>query len=136
MAKRREQMNQKSNVKTLQNDYVRSSTKQTAIAKRRKVLLKRRLIAFFSVAIVIISILISSIFTQNDRLAKKQQEQQDVLAELEQVEEYHEQLKLQISQLQDDEYVAKLARKEYFLSDEGEIIFTIPKESKTKASEE
>ena len=35
-------------------------------------------------------------------------------------------LKLQISKLNDDEYIGKLLRKEYFLSEEGEIIFTLP----------
>lgn len=135
MAKRKEQNNQKINtVRTLQNDYVRSSTSQTAIAQKQKVFLRRRLIAFFAVATVVLGILISSIFTQNDRLAKKQQEKQDVLAELKEVEEHHERLKLQINKLKDDDYVAKLARKEYFLSDDGEIIFTIPKEDKSKQS--
>ncbi|RKJ59809.1 septum formation initiator, partial [Butyricicoccus sp. 1XD8-22] len=42
--------------------------------------------------------------------------------------EQQEMLNLQIAKLEDDEYLAKLARKEYFLSEEGEIIFTIPKD--------
>lgn len=133
MAKRQEQNKQRTNtVKTLQNEYVRSSTSQAAIAQKQKVFLKRRLIAFFAVATVVFGILVSSIFTQNDRLAKKQQEKEDLLAELEAVEEQQEKLKLQINKLKDDDYVAKLARKEYFLSDDGEIIFTIPKEDKSK----
>ena len=37
-----------------------------------------------------------------------------------------EQLKEEIVKLNDDEYIAKLARKEYFLSDDGEIIFNLP----------
>ena len=48
----------------------------------------------------------------------------------------HQMLELQIAKLQDDEYIAKLARKEYFLSEEGEIIFTIPKESDKKDDDE
>jgi cell division protein DivIC len=31
-----------------------------------------------------------------------------------------------IVKLNDDEYIAKLARKEYFLSNDNEIIFTLP----------
>ena len=49
--------------------------------------------------------------------------------ELEQVLEKQEMLKLQIAKLEDDEYIAKLARKEFFLSEEGEIIFTMPNSS-------
>ena len=35
-------------------------------------------------------------------------------------------LKEEIVKLNDDDYIAKLARKEYFLSDDNEIIFTLP----------
>jgi cell division protein DivIC len=44
-------------------------------------------------------------------------------------------LKEEIVKLNDDDYIAKLARKEYFLSDENEIIFTLP-EKKSKEKEE
>ena len=52
------------------------------------------------------------------------------------VQEQKQMLELQIAKLQDDEYIAKIARKEYFLSEEGEIIFTIPKESDKKDDDE
>ena len=32
-----------------------------------------------------------------------------------------------LAKLNDDEYIAKLARQEYFLSDKNEIIFSLPK---------
>lgn len=35
-------------------------------------------------------------------------------------------LKDDIVKLNDDDYIAKLARKEYFLSDKNEIIFNLP----------
>ena len=35
-------------------------------------------------------------------------------------------LKDEIVKLNDDDYIGKLARKEYFLSDDNEIIFTLP----------
>ncbi len=37
--------------------------------------------------------------------------------------------------LNDDDYIAKLARKEYFLSEKNEIIFSIP-ENKKKTDEQ
>ena len=39
-------------------------------------------------------------------------------------------LENEIVKLNDDEYIAKLARSEYFLSDKGEIIFNIPEPEK------
>jgi len=41
-------------------------------------------------------------------------------------------LKQEISNLNDDDYIAKLARKEYFLSNKDEIIFNIPDGNKGK----
>ena len=35
-------------------------------------------------------------------------------------------MKEQVIKLNDDDYIAKLARKEYFLSESDEIIFTLP----------
>ncbi|MFK4996598.1 septum formation initiator family protein [Bacillus sp. N9] len=35
-------------------------------------------------------------------------------------------LENEIVKLNDDDYIAKLARSEYFLSEKGEIIFNIP----------
>ena len=39
-------------------------------------------------------------------------------------------LKEQIKRLNDKEYIEKLARSEYFLSNDGEIIFKLPEEKK------
>ncbi|SQC50577.1 Septum formation initiator [Listeria newyorkensis] len=41
-------------------------------------------------------------------------------------------LKNTINKLHDDDYIAKLARSEYFLSEKGEIIFNIPDENDKK----
>ena len=43
-------------------------------------------------------------------------------------------LKEEIVKLNDDEYIAKLARKDYFLSDKDEIIFTLPETKKQENS--
>lgn len=41
-------------------------------------------------------------------------------------------LKEEIIKLNDEEYIAKLARKDFFLSDSNEIIFNLPTEKKDK----
>ncbi len=55
-----------------------------------------------------------------------------MLAQLEEVQEEQEMLKRQLVKLNDDDYIAKLARKEYFLSDKNEIIFSVPENKKKK----
>lgn len=44
-------------------------------------------------------------------------------------------LRSEIKKLKDDDYIAKLARSEYFLSKKGEIIFNLP-DSKKNTQEE
>lgn len=126
MAKRPKQQDKSKTVRTLQNDYVRATDEELKSSNRQKILLRRRLLAFGIIASAILVFFISTIFTQDQRIAKKEQEKTEALAKLEKVKEQQEMLNLQIAKLEDDDYIAKLARKEYFLSDDGEIIFTIP----------
>ncbi|SOC44772.1 FtsB family cell division protein [Ureibacillus acetophenoni] len=126
MAKRHRQHEKQNTVRTLHNDYVRTTEEELKFTNRQKILFRRRLVAFGVFAIIVLFFLVSTIFSQDQRITKKEQEKADVLAELEQVKEQQRMLNLQITKLEDDDYIAKLARKEYFLSDEGEIIFTIP----------
>ena len=51
------------------------------------------------------------------------------------MKEEQDTLNLKIKQLQDDEYIAKLLRKEYYLSEKGEIIFIIPDKEDKKTTE-
>lgn len=113
-------------VQTLNNDHTISKKQQQASRRATLKGLKRRVLAFLSVAVVIIALLVSANMSLKERLAEKEAYKQEVTEQLQVVTETQEMLKLQITKLEDDEYIAKLARKEYFLSEEGEIIFTIP----------
>ena len=115
----------KRNVQPLNNDYVRSNPQAKAQYKAKQAVLRRRRMAiFFIFAVVVVAGLIQANKVQNERLAAKVEQKANVSEELEQVLEKQEMLKLQIAKLEDDEYIAKLARKEFFLSEEGEIIFS------------
>lgn len=117
----------KRNVRTLQNDYVRSNPQATSQRKaKQKVMKRRRLLLFFIFATVVTAGLFKTLIVQNERLTEKEFQKAEIEQQLESVQETQEMLNLQITKLEDDEYIAKLARKEYFLSEEGEIIFTIP----------
>ncbi|WP_431028599.1 FtsB family cell division protein [Lysinibacillus sp. LZ02] len=136
MAQRQQQEQvHRGTVKTLDNDYVRSNAnlaKQQQMRHRQKVLSRRRLAVFTVLATAVCVALVSMMMNQNTRLAEKEAQKIEVQAQLTAVKEQQDMLKLQIAKLEDDEYIAKLARKEYFLSEEGEIIFTIPKDNDEK----
>lgn len=118
------------NVQPLDNEFVRSNP--NAKKAKKAVLLRRRLAIFFLIAVASIIGLAQFSSMQSERLADKQIKKAEVEAILEESLEKQEMLNLQIAKLEDDEYIAKLARKEFFLSEEGEIIFTIPKTSDNK----
>jgi len=124
------QKRQFNNVRTLENDYVRSTETHAQYSKKQKVRIRRRILVFGLLASIFLVFLVSMSITQNKRLAEKQQQKEQVVAELAEVKERQHMLNLQIKKLEDDDYIAKLARKEYFLSDDGEIIFTIPENDK------
>ncbi len=117
----------KVNVTSLENNYKKQQEIATRRTSKRRKLLIRRLSVFLTLAVVITTLLISVLFSREATLKamhKEKKELQETLATLEK-----EQLMLEneILKLNDDEYIAKLARSEYFLSEKGEIIFNIPK---------
>lgn len=113
-------------VASIRNDYVRSVERQEKRQQAHKVRLFRRL-SVFGVLVLLASIWIgTTIYAQSQSIAEKEVQRAETLTALEEVEKEQSQLEEQIMLLNDEDYIAKLARKEYFLSDEGEIIFTMP----------
>ena len=117
---------EKRNVSSINKDYVRSVERQEKREKAHKVRLFRRLGAFAVIVVVVMGWLTLTMFDKSQALATKETEKAEVLQALEEVKEEQDMLKSQILKLNDDEYIAKLARKEYFLSEDNEIIFSIP----------
>jgi cell division protein DivIC len=124
------------NVSPINKDYVRSVERQEKRQKQHKVRLFRRLSAFAVLVVIVMAWITLTMFSQSNALAAKEQKKQEALELLAEVKEEQEMLQSQIIKLNDDEYIAKLARKEYFLSEEGEIIFSIPENEKNDKKKE
>lgn len=117
---------ERSRVPILNETYKSHQEQHSIYIKRRKKLLIRRLTLFFVFVAIVSYTLIKTLYTQATVLNEKQDQLKEVQAEYNQIKENQEILKENITKLQDDEYVGKYARQEYYLSDEGEIIFSIP----------
>ncbi|WP_277586860.1 FtsB family cell division protein [Psychrobacillus antarcticus] len=113
-------------IASINTDYVRSIERQESRNKAKKVRLARRLVFFTIMSVALVGFLVSTLLNSKSAYEEKQLQKEQVAQELEQVKEEQEMLKVQISKLNDDEYIGKLLRKQYFLSEEGEIIFTLP----------
>lgn len=122
----KQQRKSSATVAPIQTEYVRSLQKKEARLRARKVRLYRRLTVYAVAAIIILGTLTHTYFSQKQVLAVKEQQKVELAAELEEVKAEQDMLVRQIAKLNDDDYIAKLARKNYFVSDKNEIIFSTP----------
>ncbi|MBT2692138.1 septum formation initiator family protein [Bacillus sp. ISL-55] len=120
----------KKNIARIENQYVQQREKAGIAESRKRKLLFRRLAVFALFASVISYLMISTYISQSAALEKKQAEKEQLEQKLASHQKKQEILDEEIVKLNDDEYIAKLARKEYFLSEKNEIIFNLPKEKK------
>lgn len=119
-------------VASIETEYVRSLRKKEIWRNKQKKRLRRKMFLYAVIAFVVLGGLTNMYIQQQQTLQAKEQQKAETLAKLEEVMEEQELLKKQLVKLDDEDYIAKLARKEYFLSDENEIIFTVPKNKKKK----
>ncbi|EHL79682.1 MULTISPECIES: FtsB family cell division protein [Bacillus] len=117
-------------ITSIRNTYVENEEKKQYLMQQRKKKLYRRLIAFSSLFLIITILLVSTLISQTSRLEEKQRQKAQLEHSLAKLEKKQVLLKEELAKLKDDDYVAKLAREKYFLSDKGEIIFYLPKEKK------
>lgn len=123
------------NITQIQNDYIREQTDKKAWGVEQNRKKRRRMGAILLAGAAFLVPLASSTATNIQGI--KAMEQEIVLAKEEQaaVEAKNETLKQQVELLKDKEYVAKLARSRYYLSKDGEIIFSFPEDNSSKAAQ-
>ena len=116
------------NVTKMDNEYVAQQEKKAATVNKRKRGLKRRL-TLYAVCVAIFTVLaLSTLISQNRTLHEKALEKEKAESQLAKMKSDQKSLKAEIVKLNDDEYVAKLVRRDYYFSREGEIIFNLPNE--------
>ncbi len=118
----------KRNIAQLQTSYAKQQAEAEIQVSKKRTRLFRRLTVFLMIAAAISFFMISTLLTQSSILAEKAAEKEQYTKELKKLEQEEKLLEEEIVRLNDDEYIAKLARKEYFLSENNEIIFSLPNE--------
>ncbi len=115
----------KKNVTQLQSTYMEKYKQQEqAIHVKRKGIM-RRLIAFFVLAAIISYGLISMVVTQHKTMNEKVAEKEKLQEQLTALKDEQVLFEEEIVKLNNDEYIEKIIRRDYFLSKEGEIIFKV-----------
>ena len=122
----------KKNVTKMENAYVVQQEKKAATFMKRKRGLKRRLTLYAVCAVIFTVLAISTLISQNSSLHEKTLQKEEAEQQLANLKTDEKALKAEIVKLNDDEYVAKLVRRDYFLSEEGEIIFNLPNDKEDR----
>jgi len=68
-----------------------------------------------------------SVWNQGDRIAAKAEQLSEMEAKLKQVQEQNEAYKLEVTRLNDSEYIEQKIRKDYHYTRDGETMFYTPK---------
>ncbi|MED1471890.1 FtsB family cell division protein [Bacillus salipaludis] len=124
----------KKNVAKIQSTYVEQQEFAEIATARKRKLVVRRLSLFLVFAIFVSYFMISSILTQASMIDEKKAQKKQLGHKLAELKKQQDILKEDIVKLNDDDYIAKLARKEYFFSKKNEIIFNIPEDKKEKST--
>lgn len=115
-----------SQVKKIDNKYTQNRRVQVKVER----VVRRRLIIFGGILLAIllmVSLLALMQMKENHDLHAAQAKE---TAKLKKLQNEEIALKEKLKQLNSKEYITKIARSEYFLSNDGEIIFKIPNQTK------
>jgi len=120
----------KRNVSKIQTTYVEKQEYAEIASSRKRRLVLRRLSVFFVFASLLTYLMISNHISQTAKLDAKLAQKKKLDHQLADLKKQESILKENIVKLNDDDYIGKLARKEYFFSKKDEVIFNIPDDSK------
>lgn len=98
------------------------------MAKRRRQMTaqaKRRLIVFGPFCLILMGYLVFTVISYTASLYQLQQKKAKLDTEYLELQEEADELKTEITKLQDPEYLAKFARENYLYSKDGELILKI-----------
>nr|WP_205821414.1 septum formation initiator family protein [Enterococcus casseliflavus] len=109
----------------MQTDYAKEQFAKFEKERRQVVFRRRRLVAFFVAALAIFAIVGIQMFNDQMRLQKLKEYKTETVAEQKEAEQKVASLERDVALLQDDEYVAKLARSRFFYSKDGEKIYPV-----------
>lgn len=129
------QKKESTKVARLQNDYTKAKTLQAHREQKNKRKLRIRTTIILIVGSFFIVFLSLKIWSNVQSISKMETEKQQAEVTLKNTKQEQEQLHTQIKRLEDESYVAKLARSQYYLSKDNEIIFSLPEDNATKVIE-
>ncbi|MEK6189632.1 MAG: septum formation initiator family protein [Carnobacterium alterfunditum] len=117
------------NVSKLNNEYTHNKTLEALRKRKQKRHMRRRIAGILVVGGFFVSGFAINIWTNTQTIAQMEEEKTEARTELKLVEKEQAELNDQIKKLENEDYVAKVARSQYYLSEENEIVFSLPEDN-------
>lgn len=119
----------RSNVITINSKYVINENKRRKRDAKINKIARYRTLLIFSICMISLLYVFSNKKDQEEIYEEKVAMNQQLEEEVAELKETEAELQQSIEKLSDPEYLAKVARDEYYLSGEGEIVFLVPDEN-------
>lgn len=110
---------------SIESEYVERYEQEQKRKRRRKTGLRRRLVAAGITMLILVSLITHYHIGQRTVYSEKVTEYESLQEELTELKKVESKLLEEIDLLNDDAYILDIARTNYFLSKEGELIFQL-----------
>lgn len=118
-----------SRVREMDNHYIQQKEMEMELTARRRRGLFRRLSVLAIIAVALTCLGFVTILSQVSTLEEKNQEKLALEEELESLGKEEKQLHEDIKNYNDTDYIAEIARRDYYLTRPGETLFKLPSKS-------
>lgn len=118
--------NKKPRIARMKNDFIETKTLENIRAHKRHKQLKRRMRIIIAAGMLLVVLAGSTLARNYVKLQDLEEQRVVAQQELESLDLQQEELAYYIGLLEDEEYVTKLARSEYYLTKDNEIVFSFP----------
>ncbi|GAF66506.1 cell division protein DivIC [Bacillus sp. TS-2] len=121
--------NRRTSIREIDSAYKKQREQELALQQKKRRGLIKRLSAIGIVGGAFATIAFMFIFNQHSTLAEKQEEKLTLENEVQQLLTEEKKLQQDIINYNDIDYIEEIARRDYFLTKEGETLFTLPSKS-------
>lgn len=112
----------------LNNQYIEEKTLENIRNQKRIKFIKRRTTLIAICGLFFVFLLVTPLFNNYQQLQESKVEQTIAKEKLEALELQQEELDYYVGLLENEEYVLKLARSEYYLTKDDEVVFSFPED--------
>ena len=113
-------------VENIGNTYTSDKNQQKKKQQMRRRVVRKRITLFCGILLAIILILVVMLVTQTKSNEEASIERQDKQERYQKQQDEELALKEELNNLNDKSYIEKVARDDYYLSNDGEVIFKLP----------